>query len=171
MARWQVGERTVLYLIDRGRLESFKADDYSQVAEALLSRANLRVRTSARAALDGGDVDGAFVLWYDGYRMGAESLLACQGLRATGGDGSHVTVEDAASAQFARHIPAFAKPTFERFRRTRHSVQYYDPAAAPITVQDAAWAIEKATTALEGVKMLLADPAIGPFIIGEAGPA
>ena len=29
-----------------------------------------------------------------------------------------MTVEDAVSAQFTIDIPAFAKPTFERFRRT-----------------------------------------------------
>jgi hypothetical protein len=58
-----------------------------------------------------------------------------------------MTVEDAVSAQFAADIPAFAKPTFERFRRTRHSAQYFDPDAAPITKADAMWAIEKATAA------------------------
>jgi hypothetical protein len=30
-------------------------------------------------------------------------------------------IEDAVSAQFGADIPAFLKPTFERFRRTRHS--------------------------------------------------
>jgi hypothetical protein len=64
--------------------------------------------------------------------MAAESLLVRQGLRATGGDGSHMTVEDAVAAQFGTDIPAFAKPTFERLRRTRHTAQYFDPAAAPL---------------------------------------
>jgi hypothetical protein len=67
-----------------------------------------------------------------------------------------MAVEDAVSAQFATDIPAFAKPTFERFRRTRHSAQYFDPSTAPITRPDASWAIEKATAALSGVKDLLA---------------
>jgi hypothetical protein len=62
------------------------------------------------AALKGGDVDGAYVAVYDGYRMAAESLLTLQGLRATGGDGSHITVEDAVSAQFAKLIPVFVRP-------------------------------------------------------------
>jgi hypothetical protein len=48
-----------------------------------------------------------------------------------------MTVEDAVSAQSTLDIPAFAKPTFERFRRTRHSAQYFDPDAAPITEADA----------------------------------
>jgi hypothetical protein len=154
------------FLMDRGRLESFTADDLGSVAEALLRRATLRVGTSARAALDGGDVDGAFVLAYDGYRLAAESLLARQGLRATGGDGSHMTVEDAISAQFSKDIPAFAKATFERLRRTRHSAQYLDLTAAPITEQDASWAIEKATAALEGVRALLASSPPSRFVAG-----
>jgi hypothetical protein len=60
------------------------------------------------------------------------------------------------SAQFGAEIPAFAKPTFEQLRRARHSAQYFDPSAAPLTVSDAAWAIEKAKEALSGVKALLA---------------
>ena len=89
---------------------------------------------------------------YDAYRMGAESLLLRQALRATGGDGSHVTVEDAVSAQFADEVAAFAKPTFERFRRTRHSAQYPDQDAPEITGDDAAWAISTAETALDGIR-------------------
>jgi hypothetical protein len=59
----------------------------------------------------------------------------------------------------AREIPAFAKPTFERLRRTRHTAQYFDPSAAPITELDAAWAIEKTAAAVSGVKVLLAGAA------------
>ena len=40
-------------------------------------------------------MDGAYVAAYDAYRMAAEALLARQALRATGGDGSHMAVEDA----------------------------------------------------------------------------
>ncbi len=156
MARWERGERTVQYLVDQGRLESFEAAGLDVVAELLIGRAVLRVDITARAALEGGDVDGAYVAAYDAYRMAAESLLARQGLRATGGDGSHIAVEDAVSAQFATNIPAFAKPTFERFRRTRHSAQYFDPDAAPITEADASWAIQKAAAAVSGARALLA---------------
>jgi hypothetical protein len=92
-----------------------------------------------------------------------KSLLGRQGLRATGGDGSHMSVEDAVSAQFAAEIPAFAKPTFERLRRTRHTAQYFDPSSAPITRADAEWAIEKAKAALSGVKDLLAGRTPGRF--------
>ena len=164
MARWEKGERTVQYLVEKGRLESFEVQDLGAQAAALIGRAALRVDTTAVAALGGGDVDGAYVAAYDAYRMAADSILACQGLRAKGGDGSHMTVEDAVSAQFAADLPAFAKPTFERFRRTRHSAQYFDPNAAPITTADASWAIEKARAALSGVKALLADSPPGRFV-------
>lgn len=171
MARWEKGERTVQYLVDKGRLESFETKELGAQAVALIQRAALRVDTTAAAALEGGDVDGAYVAAYDAYRMAGESLLARQGLRATGGDGSHVTVEDAVSAQFAADIPAFAKPAFERFRRTRHSAQYFDPDAAPITKADASWAIEKATAALSGVKALLAASPPDRFVSGPANRA
>ena len=154
--RWASGEQTVQFLVDRNRLESFEAEDLGSLAEALIGRAVLRVETTATAALAGGDVDGAFVAAYDGYRMTAEALLARQALRATGGDGSHMAVEDAVSAQFGATIPAFAKPTFERFRRARHAAQYFDPSAAPLTTPDAEWAIGKAKEVLLGVKALLA---------------
>src|SRR6516162_6584141 len=156
MARWAKGEQTVQFLVDRNRLESFETEDLAALAEALVARATLRVETTATAALAGGDVDGAFVAAYDGYRMAAEALLARQALRATGGDGSHMAVEDAVSAQFGAAIPASTKPTFERLRRSRHAAQYFDPSAPPLTASDAGWAIEKAREALSGTKALLA---------------
>jgi hypothetical protein len=55
------------------------------------------------------------------------------------------------------------KPVFEQLRRTRHSAQYVDPSAPPITEADAAWAIGKATEALAGALTLLAAGSIGPF--------
>ena len=135
MARWARGERTVQFLVGQNRLESFAAEDLAALTEALIGRAVPRVETTATAALAGGDVDGAYVAAYDAYRM---------------------AVEDAVSAQFAPDVPAFGKPTFERFRRARHSAQYFDPSAAPLTASDAMWAIGKAKEALSGVKALLA---------------
>lgn len=156
MARWAKGEQAVQFLVDRNRLESLVGGDLAALADALIGRAVLRVETTATAALAGGDVDGAYVAAYDAYRMAAEALLARQALRATGGDGSHMAVEDAVSAQFKEDVPAFANPTFERLRRARHSAQYFDPSAPPLTASDAAWAIEKAKEALSGVRALLA---------------
>ena len=153
MTSWEHGRSTVDYLIGQGRLEQVAAEATVSTADAILSRASRRLG-SAGAALEGGDVEGAFVAAYDAYRMTAESLLARQGLRATGGDGSHMTVEDGVSAQFAAEIESFAKPTFERFRRTRHTAQYFDPDAAEISVEDAQWAIETAQSVVAGTRDL-----------------
>lgn len=165
MVRWTKGERTVQYFIDKGRLESIEAGELAVFATALVKRAALRLETTATAALSGGDAEGAYVAAYDAYRISAEALLACQGLRATGGDGAHVTVEDAVSAQFASAIPAFAKPTFERFRRGRHGAQYFDPGVAAVTEADASWAIEKAAGALAGARRILEDEPPGRFTV------
>src|SRR5258707_11528474 len=140
MARWARGEQTVQYLVDRNRLESFEAIDLAALAETVVARAVLRVETTASAALAGGDVDGAYVAAYDAYRMTAEALLARQALRATGGDGSHMAVEGAGSAQVRGKMLACTKPTVEQLRRARHSAQYFDPSAPPLTPSDASWA-------------------------------
>ena len=150
---WEQGRSTVEYLVSNGRLEQVAAEGAGDAADRVLDRAERRLTTAA-AGLGGGDVEGAFVAAYDAYRMVAESLLVRQGLRSTGGAGSHVTVEDAVSAQFASAVKAFAKPTFERFRRMRHSAQYYDPDGPAITHDDAAWAISTAQSATEGTHLI-----------------
>ena len=148
------GRNTVEFLINRNRLEQIAGKAASESAFLLLDRATRRLLTAA-GGLEVGDAEGAFSAAYDAYRMAAEALLICQGLRATGGDGSHMTVEDAISAQYSTSIVAFAKPTFERFRRTRHTVQYFDPSAAEITEDDALWALATARGAVEGVNYVL----------------
>jgi hypothetical protein len=110
MARWPNGEKTVQFLIDRGRLETFESSDVTGLASAQVHRATLRLNATAVAALENGDVDGAYAAAYDAYRTAAEALLARQGLRATGGDGSHMSVEDAASAQFIRRSISTRRP-------------------------------------------------------------
>ena len=54
MARWAKGEHAVQFLVDRNRLESFEAEDLAALAEALITRAALRVETIATAALAAG---------------------------------------------------------------------------------------------------------------------
>jgi hypothetical protein len=53
MARWAVGERTVRFLVDRNRLESFEAADLAALTEVLIGRAVLRVETSATRGFGG----------------------------------------------------------------------------------------------------------------------
>lgn len=118
---------------------------------------------TASAGIETGDITGAFAVAYDAYRMAAESLLLRQSLRSMSGEGAHVTVEDAVSAQFADSIPEFAKPTFERFRRKRHSAQYYDADAPPLTSEDAQWAVSLAKAAVDGSRRISEADALEPF--------
>jgi hypothetical protein len=120
MATPPEGRNTIDYLLGRGRLERIDGSTAGESAAAIIGRATRRLLT-ADGGLAAGDVEGAFAAAYDAYRMAAEALLIRQGLRATGGEGSHVTVEDAVSGTFAKAIPGLAKPTFERLRRTRHA--------------------------------------------------
>jgi len=148
---WEQGRSTVEYLVSHGRLEQVAAEGARDAAGGLLDRAERRL-TTASAGLGGSDAEGAFVAAYDAYRMAAESLLLRQGLRATGGEGSHVAVEDAVSAQFASAITAFAKSTFEAFRRMLHRAEYFDPDEPTFTYDDAAWAISTARSAAAGAR-------------------
>lgn len=150
------GRKTIEYLISRGSIERIDGSAVSESATAIIERASRRLLT-AEGGLNAGDPEGAFAAAYEAYRKAAEALLICQGLRATGAEGSHVTVEDAISAQFTRLIPGFAKPTFERLRRTRHSVQYFDPSNVEISVDDSEWAISTATKVVQTVQQILRD--------------
>ena len=158
MATPRDGRNTIEYLLGRGRLERIDGSTADESAATIIGRATRRLLT-ADGGLAAGDVEGAFAAAYDAYRMAAEALLTRQGLRATGGEGSHMTVEDAISAQYAKQIPGFAKPTFERLRRTRHSAQYFDPSSAEISADDSAYALSTARTVVVAVgRLLAADP-------------
>ena len=154
MATPTEGRNTIDYLLGRGRLERIDGSTAGESATTIIGRATRRLLT-ADGGLAAGDVEGSFAAAYDAYRMAAEALLIRQGLRATGGEGSHMTVEDAISAQYAKQIPGLAKPTFERLRRTRHSAQYFDPSSAEISADDSAWALSTARTVVETVEGLL----------------
>jgi len=91
------GRSTIEYLLGRSRLERIDGTTAGDAAATIIGRAVRRLLT-ADGGLKAGDVEGAFAAAYDAYRMAAEALLIRQGLRATGGEGSHMTVDDAISA-------------------------------------------------------------------------
>lgn len=85
--------------------------------------------------------------------------LIRQGLRAIGGDGSHRTVEDSNSTQYAEQAPGFAALTFERLRRTRLSAQNCNPSCAEIGIEVSVWALSTVRTVVAAVEEPLgADP-------------
>jgi hypothetical protein len=159
---WPTGRSAVEFLISQGRLERVDGDSRIQDADRLLRDASRRLG-SARSLLASDD-SSAFSLAYDAYRMAAESLLARQGLRATGGDGSHRTVEDAISNQFGNEIAAFAKPTFEQFRQMRNAAQYPDHESPELDENDARWATGIAGDVVSGVERLTVAVDVGPFL-------
>ena len=156
------GHSTMEYLLDRGRLERVDGTTAGASAVAIIGRAARRLLT-AEGGLRACDVEGAFAASYDAYRMAAEAPLVRHGLSATGGEGSHVTVEDAISGQYSEPVRGLAKPTFERLRRTRHAAQYFDPSGAEISSDDAAWALTTARVVVDAVEQLLATDPPGLF--------
>jgi hypothetical protein len=84
----------MLFLLDRNRLERIDSTSAAASASTIIGRASRRPLTGD-AGLQARDAEGAFVAAYDAYQMAAEALLLRQGQRATGGDGSHMTIEDA----------------------------------------------------------------------------
>ncbi len=116
------GCSTIEYLLDRGRLERVDAKAPGESSATIVGRAARR-RLTADGGMKAGDVEGAFVAGYDAYRIAAEALLVRQGLRATGGEGSHMTVDDAISAQDAQLILGSPSPPSSGFaaRVTRRS--------------------------------------------------
>ena len=77
-----------------------------------------------------------------------------------------MTVEDAISGQYSSAIASFAKPTFERFRRTRHAAQYFDPSVPEISEDDAHWALSTAHRVVDAVREVLATDAPPLFSSG-----
>lgn len=154
------GKQTIGFLLERGRLEQIFGSGLAADSLVLLDRATRR-RATAQAAADGEDWEGAFANAYDVYRMAAEALLLRQGLRATGGDGPHVAVEDAVAGQFGQVIDAFSKVLFERFRQGRHAS--HDPNRPDTTDADARWALGLAARALEGARSLVESGELGVY--------
>jgi hypothetical protein len=146
---WPVGpdgEQTVRFLVGRGRLESFEASDLPALAEALLARASRRLEITARAALRLGDAEGSYAAAYDAYRNGRRvpSVAARAQLdRRRRLARSH---PGRSCCSVRRGDTGVRQATFERLRMTRPSVQYFDPASAPVSQADTEWAVGKLPT-------------------------
>ena len=156
------GTNTIEFLVGRNKLERISTDDLGPATAVLVQRATKRLET-AKGALAAEDFDGAFTNAYDVYRMAGEALLLVQGLRATGGDGSHVTVEDAVCAQFGGVVEDFNKAIYECFRQGRHAAQYFDPSKAEKTRPDAGWALSTADRALSRSTALIDGGTVEPY--------
>jgi len=131
---WQPGHDQVEELLAAGELE--QVTPAGSVASLLLEDAGRHLATAA-AAVETGDLAGAYQLAYDALRKSAASLLTAQGLRATS-HGGHVAVQEAVIAQFGSTARIFR--AFGRIRRARNSFEYPStttPGPAPEDVTDA----------------------------------
>jgi hypothetical protein len=155
LVKWPRGQQTIDFYIDRGKLELIADDQLDVFAFEQLEQADARLGTARDALARGKDLGGALSAAYDAFRIAADALLARQGLRASGGDGSHVTVLDSAAAQFDDEIPDFSVAGSENFRTRRHRSQYREIGVPEVTRDDASWAVEKAEHAVAGARNLM----------------
>ena len=156
---WERGRAEIERLLDRGKLDRVVAS--SAVAERLMSDAAAHLRTAGNNIAD--DPVGALQLSYDAARKACVALLAVQGLRATGGDGAHVAVIDAARAQFDHGTDG----TFGRLgpvrRRRNRSAEYPEAGSPTVTIEDAQHALSVAKDIVGAAERLLASGGLGVF--------
>lgn len=92
--RWQPGREVIDRLLQESRLTRVAAN--RALAEDYLRQA--RQHLVSAQELHASDPEGAFQLAYDAARKALAAILVNQGLRASG-EGSHVTIHQAVSAQ------------------------------------------------------------------------
>lgn len=163
MTRWTTGERTVNYLIERGKLEELGDADLESAAATALEKGQ-------QAPEDcGGRTRRGRRRWRVLRRLrrvphGGGIVARPTGTARNRCEGSHVTVEDTVSAQFADLVPAFGKATFERMRRTRHAAKYFDPSSPPIDRADAEWALDTSRLAVAGTTEVITSTPLDRFV-------
>jgi hypothetical protein len=154
---WQPGRDRIEGLLAAGELEQVAPSD--AVARRLLEDAGHHLVTAASAA-ETEDLAGAYQLAYDAFRKSAVSLLAAQGLRATG-RGGHRAVQDAVIAQFGPSIRVFR--SFSRIRRTRNALEYPSATTPGPALDDVADAINAATQVREAATTILDQNVLTPW--------
>lgn len=154
---WEPGRDRIAELLDAAELEQLTPSE--EVARRLLEDAGRHLATAA-AALETGDLAGAYQLAYDAFRKSAASLLAVQGLRATS-RGGHLAVQEAITAQFGSTVRTFR--AFGRIRRARNSFEYPSPATPGPAADDVTDAIGIATQARNAATTILGQGVLTPW--------
>jgi hypothetical protein len=154
---WQPGHERIEDLLAAGELEQVTPAD--SVASLLLEDAG-RHLTTAAAAVETGDLAGAYQLAYDALRKSAASLLAVQGLRATS-RGGHLAVQEAVIAQFGSTVRVFR--AFGRIRRARNSFEYPSTTTPGPASDDVTDAITVASQAHHAVVTILDQHVVTPW--------
>ena len=154
---WQPGHDRIEELLAAGELEQVTPAD--SVASLLLQDAGRHLATAA-AAVETGDLAGAYQLAYDALRKSAASLLAIQGLRATS-RGGHVAVQEAIIAQFGSTTHVFR--AFGRIRRARNSFEYPSTTTPGPALDDVTDAITAASQAHYAAVTILDQQVLTPW--------
>lgn len=154
---WEPGSERIAELLDAAELERVTADE--EVARRLIEDAGRHIAT-AGAALETGDLAGAYQLAYDALRKSAASLLAVQGLRATS-RGGHLAVQEAVLAQFGSATRPFR--AFGRIRRARNNFEYPSSATFGPAADDVIDAITVATQAREAATTIIDQKILRPW--------
>jgi uncharacterized protein (UPF0332 family) len=147
--------RSLLARLERqGKVEALQGAS-DATARTCVDRAEDRL-SAAEVLIGSEHWETAFTTAYDGYRMAAEAVVLATGHRVPAVAGAHAITFDIARAALGSSAEVFGKPTADRFRRGRHDSEYFDPERpAEKTEADAAWAVEKATAAVEAVRAAL----------------
>jgi hypothetical protein len=154
---WPPGQDRIRELLAVGELETVPAD--GRLARRLVADASKHLETAA-AALESGDLAGAYQVAYDALRKSAAALLADQGLRATS-RGGHVAIQDAVRAQFGAAVRAFT--SYGRIRRARKRFEYPDSTTPGPASDDVDDAIAVATQARDAATAILDKNLLDPW--------
>jgi len=138
----------------RGDVEPIEGD-VAAAAWVCLDRAKAR-GTAAALLVDAGLWDPAFTSAYDAYRSAADAVVLCLGYRVPAVAGAHRISCDIAAATVGAGPGPFSPASAERFRRERHTSEYFDPEHPVEKVEaDARWALDLAGRALVVVESAL----------------
>lgn len=141
---WRRDAPATDYLIQRGQIE--RVEPNPDHARAVLEEAR-RHLASARLLATTDDAAAAFTTAYDAARKALSAMLACQGLRAKGGDGGHRVLGELMQAQLPDQKKLLRE--FDWMRQTRNDTEYRDPGRPAATSQDVADAIPAAERIVE----------------------
>ena len=142
--------RVIELFESRGQLDAL-GEAGTSAARACLERASERLRAASVLA-DAELWESTFTTAYDAYRTAADAVVLKLGYRVPATPGGHRIATDVAHAALQADTDAFAPAGAERFRQGRHESEYFDP-ARPVdkTADDARWAINLATKAIDAV--------------------
>jgi uncharacterized protein (UPF0332 family) len=142
--------RVIALFEGRGQLDRLERAD-AMAARACLDRAKQRL-TAASVLVESQLWESAFTTAYDAFRTAADAIVLFLGYRVPAAPGGHRIATDIAHAALKVDTDAFAPAGAERFRQGRHESEYFDP-TRPVdkTAADAAWAVERARSAVDAV--------------------